>query len=190
MSSLSFALTPPDLTEPVQSTFYNKSDAIVVIGNEAYYSLPQSIFSEKDANLFQAYGKHTLYLSSWKQQSLKNTDVKNIRKNISKYAMRVRRNGTLWIYYSGHGYTNKYGDRAIVGIDATTSTLEENSISLNELLNWLGRKKSEPCCDCCRLWFGNIGKDGFDVFGNYTLRNPIPFPIPMKMSSFGYLHKE
>ena len=34
VSSLSFALTPPDITEPVQSTFYNKSDAIVVIGNE------------------------------------------------------------------------------------------------------------------------------------------------------------
>ena len=47
ISSISLALTPPDITEPVQSTFYNKSDAIIVIGNEAYYSLPQSIFSEK-----------------------------------------------------------------------------------------------------------------------------------------------
>ena len=59
ISSISWALTLPDVTEPVQSTFYNKSDAIIVIGNEAYYSLPQSIFSERDALLFKKYGKHT-----------------------------------------------------------------------------------------------------------------------------------
>ena len=143
ISSISLALTPPDITEPVQSTFYNKSDALIVIGNEAYYSLPQSIFSEKDADLFQKYGKHTLYFSSWKQASIKNTDVKNIRKHISKYSLRVRRNGTLWIYYSGHGYTNKYGNRALVGIDATTSTLEENSIGLNEIIELARAKKRD-----------------------------------------------
>ena len=154
--------------------FYNKSDAIIVIGNEAYYSL-RSIFSERDALLFEQYGKHTLYLSSWKQESLINTDTKNIRKNISKYSKRVRRNGTLWIYYSGHGYTNKYGDRAIVGIDATTSTLEENSISLNEIIEMAREKKRVSrvviVADC---GFGNIGKDGFDVLGNYTPKNQIP----------------
>jgi hypothetical protein len=177
ISSISLALTPPDITEPVQSTFYNKSDAIIVIGNEAYYSLPQSIFSEKDADLFQKYGKHTLYFSSWKQASIKNTDVKNIRKHISKYSLRVRRNGTLWIYYSGHGYTNKYGNRALVGIDATTSTLEENSIGLNEIIEIAREKKRVSriviIADC---GFGNIGKDGFDVFGDYTPKEPTPLP--------------
>ena len=39
-----------------------------------------------------------------------------------------------WIYKC-------YGDRAIVGIDATTSTLEENSISLNEILTGSGEKR-------------------------------------------------
>ena len=63
-----------------------------------------------------------------------------------------------------HGYTNKYGDRAIVGIDATTSTLEENSISLNEIIEMAREKKVVSrvvnIADC---GFGNIGKDGFDV---------------------------
>jgi hypothetical protein len=171
------ALTPKAIDPPIQGRAVNRSDAMLVIGNESYSELPQVVFAERDAEAAMAFSMETLRISKWRSGLLLNPTGKKLNYEIGRMARRVGRGGTLWVYYSGHGYTTSSGERALVPADADSGTIEESAIPIDSILEQArNRSKLRRVVLIIDAGFGNIGRDGLPVYGSEEMRSPNPLP--------------
>ena len=175
-----FALTPQPIDPPMAGRTANRSDAMLVIGNESYDQLPQVVFAQRDAESAMAFSKETLRISKWKSGLLINPTGKKLRYEVGRMARRVGRGGTLWIYYAGHGYTTDSGERALVPADTQASDVEEAAITLDSIVQMARtRTKLRRVVLIIDAGFGNTGRDGLPVYsGDVRPPNPLPYSDP------------
>ena len=90
---------------------------------------------------------------------------------------KVQKNGALWVYFIGHGYTMANGERAILPADARDKNFDSYPISINEIIN-IARKKTKArrVVIVVDAGFGNIGRDGLDVYGDKKPHKPNALP--------------
>jgi len=156
------ASAPPDIKPPVAAKQKNSKDAAVIIGNENYRRLPQAIYAQNDALGVVNFLKSTRKVSSWKTIHLKNADADKINAAIKKRSRYISKKGTLWIYFAGHGYTDRDGNRYLLPIDATRSEPKENAIELNDLMA-RASKRGNRVVLIVDAGFGDAGRDGLPV---------------------------
>jgi len=136
----------------------------VIIGNEAYVALPQSLWAGVDARSFQDWALHSRGVSKYRTTYLENVNAKTIRKHTRRLRWRVKRNGTAWLYYAGHGVTLADGRRALVPIDVSGATIEQAAMPLEaiaaDILKSRNVKRLVVVVDAS---FGDRSRDGYEL---------------------------
>ncbi len=126
--------------EPPRTASTAPQDAAVVIGIEDYVYLPNVPFARADAEAFHRFLTDTVGVPP---ERIKNLAVQPATRTtmlnaVRGAAQRVGPNGTLWIYFVGHGapVVDASGDAVpyLIGHAATSDALQEASISQAELL--------------------------------------------------------
>ena len=170
------ALVPPDVSTPIKGVAKNKTDAAIVIGNEPYIQFPQVIYASKDAELMTSVFRDTLNIYKSRVFSINNADQKKIKKTLKRSIKKVRK-GTLWVYYSGHGYVRKSGERGILPSDAKYNALSESSISFNEIFATAKKnKRIKRVVIIADANFGRKGRDDLEVYAREKIGTATPLP--------------
>lgn len=158
-----WAVNPPTVEPSPKGDSKNKNDAAIVIGNENYRQMPQAIYAVNDAIAISGFLKNTRLVTKSKMTQLNNAKKSDIEKALSKYSKKTNKNGTLWIYFAGHGYTDSDGNRYILPIDADPSDLKANAIELNYIFEQTGKRGNKVIL-IVDSSFGKKGRDGLDVY--------------------------
>ncbi len=114
----------------------------VIIGIESYRGLPKSSFSKQDAVLMKAY----LKVFGFQERNIELlTDERASKTDIEKsleawLPNRVKKDSTVFIYYSGHGSPDPAsGEAYIVPYDGDPNYLSVTGYSLKRLYETLGK---------------------------------------------------
>ena len=156
------ASSVPEVTPPLVAKQKHNSDAAVVIGNENYRRLPQVVYAQNDAQAVSQFLKTTRRVPSWKTSVLKNATKKDIEQALQKRSRYLSKKGTLWVYFAGHGYTDKQGNRYLLPIDADPNEPLKDSIELNEMMQKISKRGNRVVL-IVDSSFGNTGRDGLPV---------------------------
>ena len=156
---------PPPVSPPIVNLDQRSQDAAIVIGNEAYAALPQVTYAARDARAVEEWLQKSRGISRYRTTTLEDATRDEIARSIRKTARKVRRRGTLWIYYAGHGTAaNDDAERALLGVDANPVDPSASAITLQQIV--------EEARSARRAWrivvivdagFGNIGRDGLEL---------------------------
>ena len=179
--SPSYAVPLPEVTPALKGgKKTNKADAVLIISNESYQKFPQVVYATKDGDVMKDIFTKTMRIHKRRVYSINNAKLKYLKKYLKRAIKRVRK-GTLWIYYSGHGLVLKSGERAILANDATDATLEEYSISFNEIFEMAKKnKRIKRVVIIADANFGTKGRDNLKVFKRSQLgiATPLPYSNP------------
>lgn len=131
------AALPP--LEPPKTGATAPNDAAVVIAIEDYTYLPDIPFAQRDGRLVHRFLTDTVGVPAERISNLyvRPATDDSILKEVRKRAAEVGPNGTLWIYFSGHGLPWRESDTTealLVGQSATQDTIRDASVSKAELL--------------------------------------------------------
>lgn len=155
---------PPPITPAVSTGESSSRDGALVIGNEAYHALPQAQWATNDARAFVDWLAQSRGVSAYRTMLVENADEKTISKAARRLRWRVRRNGTAWIYYAGHGIVLPDGRRALVPIDANGVAIDTAAIPFDDLADSVLRNRSAGrLVVIVDSGFGGVGRDGFEV---------------------------
>ena len=172
----SYALIPPDVQNPLLGEGKNKTDSALVIGNESYQQFSQVVYAAKDSELMSKIFLNTIRINKSNVILVNNVDQKNLEKALKKSISKVR-NGTLWIYYAGHGFIQKSGERSILTSDANNSNPEESSLSFNDIFEMAQKnKKIQRVVIIADANFGTRGRDDLEVFKRDQIGTALPLP--------------
>lgn len=129
---------------PAIKTKLNKSSYAIVIGIENYrQKLPKADFAVSDARLVSEYLSKVMGYPEENVVTLTNDYATHV--DLIKYFEKwlpnnVERNGTVFIYYSGHGAPNpKTGDAYLVPYDGDPSFIDQTGYSLKRMYDALGK---------------------------------------------------
>lgn len=169
---------PPPVTPAISSGDRASRDAAVVIGNEAYHALPQSQWASVDARAFKEWLGSSRGVSSYRTTYLENVDRKTIAKHTKRLRWRVKRNGTAWIYYAGHGVTLPDGRRAVVPIDVAGAGVDQTALPLEDLVSdVLRNRRVRRVVVVVDASFGAAGRDGFPLVPGREVPEQRPLPV-------------
>ena len=170
------AVVPPDVSQPIKGTKKNRTDAVVVIGNESYQQFPQVVYATKDSEVMGLFFQNTLKIHKSRILKLNNAKYKKLDKTILKASKKVNK-GTLWIYYAGHGFVQKSGERAILSSEARNINPEKYSISFNDIFAIARKnKRVKRVVIIADANFGTKGRDGLKVYepNQISITTPLP----------------
>ncbi len=122
----------------------NKNAYSIVIGIEQYrQKLPNADYATQDAKTMTEYLTKVMGYPEENVVTLLNENATNV--DLAKYFEKwlpnnVERNGTVFIYYSGHGAPNaKTGDAYLVPYDGDPSFIEQTGYPLKKLYESLSK---------------------------------------------------
>ncbi|MBI5886258.1 MAG: ankyrin repeat domain-containing protein [Deltaproteobacteria bacterium] len=129
---------------PVIRIGINKNAYAIVIGIEQYrQSLPKADYAEHDAQVMTEYLTKVMGYPEVNVVTLINDHATNVdfAKYFEKWLLNnVEKDGTVFVYYSGHGAPNpKTGDAFLVPYDADPAFIEETGYSIKRLYDALGK---------------------------------------------------
>lgn len=161
---LAHAEGPPSVDAIIKLQGGSGRDAAILIGNEAYAALPQATYASGDARAMQQFLIGGMGLSKSRVTFSENLTAAQIVDGVKRASSKVKRNGTLWIYYAGHGTTVGDGrDRALLGIDASTGAFDRAAVSLNDVIAATSRAKAARIFFVVDAGFGGDGRDGLEL---------------------------
>ena len=152
----------PEVVPPLVAKQKHNSDAAVIIGNENYRRLPQVVYAQNDAQAVSQFLKTTRRVPSWKTSVLNNATQKEIEQTLKKRSRYISKKGTLWVYFAGHGHTDKQGNRYLLPIDADPNDPLKDAIELNEMMKSISKRGNRVVL-IIDSSFGNIGRDGLPL---------------------------
>jgi len=152
-SELAAIVPPRDISPAVKSDIdeppllkvrKNQSAYAIVIGIEDYrQKLPKADFAVSDARLVSEY--FTKVMGYPEENIVLLTNDKALQSDLAKYFEKwlhnnVEKDGTVFIYYSGHGAPNpKTGDAFLVPYDGDPTFIAETGYSLKRMYEALGK---------------------------------------------------
>lgn len=176
-SMAAHAADAPDIDPAVDSDERAGRDAALVIGNEGYKGLPQAIWAQDDARSFRDWAQVTRGISSRRVLFVADADAATMKKLARRASWRVRKRGTLWVYYAGHGTVDDAGTRLLLPVDADAGNLQSRAVRLEELVEILRRtKRADRVLVMMDAGFGNVARDGLDLVPGRNAVEPAPFP--------------
>ena len=152
-------------------------DAALVIGNEGYKALPQAVWAEDDARSFRGWAETTRGISARRISFAVDASEATVRKLARRASWRVRKRGTLWVFYAGHGTVDDDGRRLLLPTDSDAGNLQARGIPLDEFVSLLRKtKRADRVVVILDAGFGNMARDGLDLVPG---RQPVvPAPLP------------
>ena len=134
----------------------------VVVGIEQYRTkLPKADFAAHDAKVMAAYLTTTMGFAEENVAILLNENA--TRTDLEKYVEhwlpnRVEKNGTVFVYYSGHGAPNpKTGDAYLVPYDGDPAFVDATSYPLKRLYEHLGKLPAKEVIVLLDSYFSGAG---------------------------------
>ena len=166
---------PPPVTPAIRSGEKASRDGAMVIGNEAYSELPQSQWSGSDARAFRDWVQNSRGVSAYRTIFVENASRAELEKHARRLRWKVKRNGTAWIYYAGHGVTLSDGRRAVIPTDSPGAAVDASALPLEDLVSSVLRnKRIRRVVFVIDAPFGETGRDGFAVVPGRTAPETVP----------------
>ena len=162
LAFLGFAAASPPDVDLVHSTGASASnDAAAVLHVEDYVNLKDIDGAQRDAQLMASTLIASVGLS---ESAVKVNSVGNrsrMRSTVQSAAKKVRRGGTLWVYFSGYGLVRN-GEWLLLGKDTSRdgSTAERDGIKLSEIYQWTSSDKIERVILVLDAAFSGHHRDG------------------------------
>ena len=151
-------------------------DAAIVFGNEAYAALPQATYAAQDARAFNTFLVDGIGVSKYRIRYHQNATTATMLDAIRRTATRVKRGGTLWVYYSGHGYTvGDKGARVLLGVDATPDSIDKKSVSLDYIIASARKSQAANIVFIIDAGFGGAGRDGIELIPGQSFELTGPY---------------
>lgn len=134
--------SPPDVDLVHATGASAPNDAAAVLHVEDYVHLTDIDGAQRDAELMASTLAASVGLP---ESSIKKSTVgsrSRMRSTVISAAKKVRRGGTLWVYFSGYGLVRN-GEWLLLGKDTSRdgSTAERDGIKLSEIYNWSSSDK-------------------------------------------------
>lgn len=170
------AAGPPSVDTPIRLQGGSSRDAAVVIGNEAYAALPQATYAGVDARAMRDLLTGGLKLAKSRVLFAENATTSQIQDVIKRGVGRVKKGGTLWVYFSGYG-TVAGGQRALLGVDELPDDIDKGGAPLDALLATLGRSKASRIVVIIDAGFGGVGRDALPLVPGKGVLSPRGAPI-------------
>ncbi len=126
----------PDISTPVIGT-ESPTSAAAILHVEEYVNVGNAFGTESDAALFQGAAMATMGIPERNIITNSRGDRSKMRRAVRSAAGRVTDGGTLWVYFSGHGFANEDG-WFMLGKDtrADGSRINQDGISIAEIEEW------------------------------------------------------
>lgn len=160
---------PPSVDTPAPVGEKATLDAALIIGNEAYRALPQVIYAQQDARSVETWLQTSRGLSRWRIRHVENASYREMSREVKRIAGTVRRRGTLWVYFAGHGMVDDDGARGLMGIDASSMEPASSTILIEDIVQTaLKRRRAWRVVVIVDAGFGNVGRDGLELVPGRT----------------------
>lgn len=151
------AAEPPSLESPVATGARARKDAALIVGNQDYATLADAPGAAADAEAFTGFVVATRGVAAERVLTLVNADANQIRAGVQAAAKHVKKGGTLWIYWSGHGALDGNGQRTLLGVDVAGPT---EGVPLAEVLRVAEGSRAGRVIAVVDAGFGGLGRDG------------------------------
>lgn len=165
-----FAVTPPSLDNPVPTSLKSKRDAAVVLAVEDYATLPDAVGASAGAARMREWLAATRGVDPNRVFEVKDGSAAQAREALARAVRSVKKNGSLWVYWSGHGAVLD-GERALLGVDADPADLSVAALPLTEVIALASGSKAKQITIIVDAGFGGLGRDGEQLF-------PMVDPVP------------
>lgn len=126
----------PSLSEPLRTGNSAPQDAAVVIGLEDYAFLPDIPYARADAQVFADWLVYTRGVPADRVRLLTAGSVEDMRSAVAEAREMAGSNGTVWVYYAGHGAASTTDRRLmLLGDDAkaTASSFLARGVTAEDL---------------------------------------------------------
>ncbi|MFN7142844.1 MAG: caspase family protein, partial [Myxococcota bacterium] len=163
LSVVALAASPPPLDAPVVSGMRSKKDAAVVVGVEDFATLPDAVGAKKDAAAVRAWLVDTRGLDPARVTVVEDPDGPAAKDAIAHAAKSVKRNGTLWVFWSGHGAFVD-GERVLLGKGADASAPAGDAVLLDDVVALVEASRAKQAVVLLDVGFGGAGRDGEPPF--------------------------
>lgn len=158
---------PPPVDPAIRTGERATRDAALIIGNEAYTSLPQATWAQQDASSFKDWSELTRGVTPSRRAVLTNADANTMSRWLKKMRWKARPGGTVWVYFAGHGAIDDSGRQVLLGTDASGGAL--SGLSIDEIADILGsNRKVERIVIIADASFGPVGRGGFELVPGRT----------------------
>ncbi len=167
----------PSVDKAIETGAKANKDAALIIGNQSYADLPDAPFARNDAAAVYEHLRYTRGLGSYRLRTLNDATIRDIQKGVRRVRGRVRRNGTLWIYFSGHLATTPDGRRVLLGAEQANEEglLGQQGYPLDDLVAYLAKGRQRQAIVVLDGSFGRQGRDeSYLIIGRDELQVP-PF---------------
>jgi len=167
----------PSVDKAIETGAKANKDAALIIGNQSYVDLPDAPYARNDSAAVYEHLRYTRGLGSYRLRTLNDATVANMEKGVRRVRGRVRRNGTLWIYFSGHLATTPDGRRVLLGAEQAgeEGLLASQGYPLDDLVAYLAKGRQREAIVVLDGSFGRQGRDdSYLIIGRDELQVP-PF---------------
>jgi formylglycine-generating enzyme required for sulfatase activity len=157
----------PSIEAPPVSGRTSPRDRAVVIGNESYTGFGAVPHAVRDAEAFASWLTRTRGVPSVNVVRLRDATRRQIVEAVNRAASETPGDGTLWVYYAGHGLgmTPEGGGRAervLLGINAVSRSeeLSEYAVPLSSLAGAAASGTAGRAVFVLDACFNNAGREG------------------------------
>ncbi len=171
------AFDPPAL-DPQKGTGRSRKDAALVIAVEDYASIPDASDASADADAFTDFLTGNADLPAGNIVRLENPSAAEIRTALVTLPGRVRKNGTLWLYFAGHGGIAGDGGRIVLPADVAPEFASVTGVALTDLMGAGKSSKAARTVVVVDAGFGGLGRHGEELFpgSRFAVLSPVPVP--------------
>ncbi len=131
------AAAVPSIDDPLRTGARAPGDAAVVIGVEDYAFLPDVPYAERDAQAMEDLFIYTMGIPYDRVRRLsEDASREAVLKAVEQAAGQVGPEGTLWVYYAGHGAASpSTGERLLLGVDtmANADSFEARGVGIEAI---------------------------------------------------------
>ncbi len=152
-------------------------DAAVIIGVEGYEQLPQATFATADARAWASWLSESIGVRSSRTTLLEDPDYTTVYKALRRAGSRVRRHGTLWVVFAGHGAIAN-NQRTLLTREAAADALGTDGMTLAEATKQLlRRRRADRLVYVFDAAFDGRGRDGMELVPGTRFEVPDTDPV-------------
>lgn len=170
LCSLATAADAPSIDEPAALGMRSKKDAALVVAVEDYLTLPDAVHARRDGAAFQGWLVGSRGLDATRVTTVEDATRSSARTGLEAAVKAVKKGGTLWIYWTGHGAVVD-GQRVLLGSEATPEDL--GGLSLVDVLAAAEKSKAKQVVVLLDVGFGGVGREGEPLFAGGEVA-PLP----------------
>jgi hypothetical protein len=159
-AALAAAAEPPSIDEPLRTGAVAAADAAVVIGVEDYAFVPDVPYARRDAEAVRQWLLYARGVPTRQVEVLTDASREQVLAALDRAKGRVGPEGTLWVYWAGHGAAAPdSGRRLLLGVDvmADETVFAARAIAVDEVRERLDGTAAVLWLDTC---YSGVTREG------------------------------